>query len=113
MVHFFSNIFELLHIRSNKSTTFFNEYHPVVLLILQKIKSLSVQTQVDSIYYVELHFSTYLRSSRGSKVVFKTYIYFFCMARQPYMGLGLLISSRLHGHTHLRHTTVGRTPLDE
>jgi hypothetical protein len=29
------------------------------------------------------------------------------------MGLGLLVSSRFHGHTHLRHTTVGRTPLDE
>jgi hypothetical protein len=41
------------------------------------------------------------------------YIFFFCMARQPYMGLGLLVSSRFHGHTHLRHTTVGRTPLDE
>jgi hypothetical protein len=38
---------------------------------------------------------------------------FFSMARQPYMGLGLLVSSRFHGHTHLRHTTVGRTPLDE
>jgi hypothetical protein len=35
------------------------------------------------------------------------------MARQPYMGLGLLVSSRFHGHTHLRHTTVGRTHLDE
>jgi hypothetical protein len=39
--------------------------------------------------------------------------FFLCMARQPYMGLGLLVSSRFHGHTHLRHTTVGRTPLDE
>jgi hypothetical protein len=29
------------------------------------------------------------------------------------MGLGLLVSSRFHDHTHLRHTTVGRTPLDE
>jgi hypothetical protein len=29
------------------------------------------------------------------------------------MGLGLLVSSRFHGHTHLRHTTVGRTHLDE
>jgi hypothetical protein len=35
------------------------------------------------------------------------------MVRQPYMGLGLLVSSRFHGHTHFRHTTVGRTPLDE
>jgi hypothetical protein len=35
------------------------------------------------------------------------------MARQPYMGLGLLISSRLHYHTLFRHTTLGRTPLDE
>jgi hypothetical protein len=35
------------------------------------------------------------------------------MAQQPYIGLGLLVSSRFHGHTHLRHTTVGRTPLDE
>jgi hypothetical protein len=29
------------------------------------------------------------------------------------MGLGLLVSSRFHAHTHLRHTTLGRTPLDE
>jgi hypothetical protein len=29
------------------------------------------------------------------------------------MGLGLLVSSRFHDHTHLRHTTDGRTPLDE
>jgi hypothetical protein len=34
------------------------------------------------------------------------------MARQPYMGLGLLVSSRFHDHT-FRHTTLGRTPLDE
>jgi hypothetical protein len=38
---------------------------------------------------------------------------FFFMARQPYMCLGLLVSSRFHGHTHFRHTTLGRTPLDE
>jgi hypothetical protein len=43
----------------------------------------------------------------------RPYLFFFCMARQPYMGLGLLVSSRFHGHTNLRHTTVGRTPLDE
>jgi hypothetical protein len=29
------------------------------------------------------------------------------------MGLGLLVSSRFHGHTLLRHTTVGRTTLGE
>jgi hypothetical protein len=34
------------------------------------------------------------------------------MARQPYMGLGLLVPSRFHDHTHFRHTTLGRTPLD-
>jgi hypothetical protein len=35
------------------------------------------------------------------------------MAQQPLFGcLGLLIS-RFHGHTHFRHTTLGRTPLDE
>jgi hypothetical protein len=39
--------------------------------------------------------------------------FFFSMARQPYMGLGLLVSSWFQGHTHFRHTTVGRTPLDE
>jgi hypothetical protein len=37
---------------------------------------------------------------------------FFLMARQPYMGLGLLVSSRFHDHTD-RHTTLGKTPLDE
>jgi hypothetical protein len=25
---------------------------------------------------------------------------FFFLARQPYMGLGLLVSSKFHGHTH-------------
>jgi hypothetical protein len=39
--------------------------------------------------------------------------FFFPMARQPYMGLGLLVSSRLHDHTLFRHITLGRTPLDE
>jgi hypothetical protein len=39
--------------------------------------------------------------------------FFFPMARQPYMGLGLLVSSRFYDHTHLRHTTFGRTSLDE
>jgi hypothetical protein len=38
---------------------------------------------------------------------------FFSMARQPYMGLGLLVSSRFYDHTLFRHTTLGRTPLDE
>jgi hypothetical protein len=40
-------------------------------------------------------------------------MFFFPMARQPYMGLGLLVSSRFHDHTYLRHTTLGTTPLDE
>jgi hypothetical protein len=36
------------------------------------------------------------------------------MARQPLGGLGRLIFSlRLHDHTLFRHTTLGRTPLDE
>jgi hypothetical protein len=43
---------------------------------------------------------------------FRCVLWFF-MARQPCMGLGLLVSSRFHDHTHLRHITVGRTPLDE
>jgi hypothetical protein len=29
------------------------------------------------------------------------------------MGLGLLVSSRFHDHTLFRHSTLGRTPLDE
>jgi len=38
-----------------------------------EIKSLSVQTQLGSIYYTELHVSTYLRLSSRSQLVFKTY----------------------------------------
>jgi hypothetical protein len=34
-----------------------------------KIQSISVQTQLDSIYYIELHVSTYLRSSSGSQFI--------------------------------------------
>jgi hypothetical protein len=36
-----------------------------------KIKSLSAQTQLNSIYYTELHVSTYLRSSSCSQLVLK------------------------------------------
>jgi hypothetical protein len=37
---------------------------------------------------------------------------FFSMARQPLVGLGRL-SFRGFTITHFRHTTLGRTPLDE
>jgi hypothetical protein len=40
---------------------------------LTEIKSKSVHTQVNFIYYTELRVSTYLRSSSGSQFVFKTY----------------------------------------
>jgi hypothetical protein len=46
---------------------------PVVLLIVKNIKSVSVRTQLNYIYYTELHVSTYLRLSSGSQLVFKTY----------------------------------------
>jgi hypothetical protein len=42
---------------------FLKECGPVVLLIVHQIKSISVQTQLNSIYYIELYVSTYLRSS--------------------------------------------------
>jgi hypothetical protein len=37
------------------------------------IKSVSVQTQLHSIYYIEPHVSAYLRPSSGSQLVSKTY----------------------------------------
>ena len=45
-----------------------------MLLIVEKIKSVSVQTQLNSIYYIKLHVSTYLRSSSGSQLVFETHL---------------------------------------
>jgi hypothetical protein len=45
-------------------------------VINTEIKSISVQTQLNSIYYTELHVSTYFRSSSGSQLVFKTYIHY-------------------------------------
>jgi hypothetical protein len=39
----------------------FTERHTVVLLRVQNIKSISVQTQLNSIYYIELHVSAYFR----------------------------------------------------
>jgi hypothetical protein len=48
-----------------------------------------------------------------NKNVTHLFNYTLFMARQTYMGLGLLISSRFHDHTHFRHTTVGRTLMDE
>jgi hypothetical protein len=41
------------------------------------------------------------------------YFSFFFYRSTALYGLGLLVSSRFHDHTHLRHTTVGRTPLEE
>jgi hypothetical protein len=41
--------------------------------ISTKIRAVRVQTQLDSVYYIELHVSTYLRSSSGSQVVIKTH----------------------------------------
>jgi hypothetical protein len=55
------------------STFSFKHCHPVLLLTAQKIKSISVKTQLNSIYYIELHVSTYLRLSSGSQLVFKIY----------------------------------------
>jgi hypothetical protein len=60
-----------------------------------------------------LDFKYIIMNLNSSKGVSNSINIFFSMARQPYMGLGLLVSSRFHDHTHLRHTTVGRTPLDE
>jgi hypothetical protein len=40
-------------------------------------------------------------------------LFFFPMAQQPLFGCLGLLFSRFHDHTHLRHTTLGRTPLDK
>jgi hypothetical protein len=40
---------------------------------IQKIKPVSDQTQLKSIYFIELHVSTYFRPSSGSELVFKAY----------------------------------------
>jgi len=37
------------------------------------IKLMSVTTHLNSIYYTELHVSTYVRSTSGSQFVYKTY----------------------------------------
>jgi hypothetical protein len=42
-------------------------------LSYKRITSVCVQTKIDSIYYTELHVSTYFHSSSGSQLVFKTY----------------------------------------
>jgi hypothetical protein len=46
-------------------------------------------------------------SCKGIKT-YNLYLYiivlYFSTARQPYMGLGLLVSSRFHDHTQTHHT---------
>jgi hypothetical protein len=54
----------------NSLSSYFKECHPVVLFITE-IKSKSIQTQLNSIYYTKLHVSTYFRSSSGSQFVLK------------------------------------------
>jgi len=40
------------------------------VVISIKIKSVSVQTPLKTVYYIELHVSIYIRSSSGSRLVF-------------------------------------------
>jgi hypothetical protein len=40
---------------------------------ITKIMPISVEPQLNSIYFIELHVSTYFRSSSGSQFFFKTY----------------------------------------
>jgi hypothetical protein len=63
-----------------------------------KIKSVSVQTQLNSIYYIELHVSTYLRSSSGSQLVLKhaeeeIYIMEVCRTQLQLLKLLLFMTS--------------------
>jgi hypothetical protein len=66
-----------------KNLDMFKQISPGCVVNTTRIKSISVQTQLNSIYYIVLHVSTYLRSSSGSQLVFKTCsgsthnIYFF------------------------------------
>jgi hypothetical protein len=53
-----------------------------------------------------------LRKETNCETMEYIYIYFPPMARQPLGGLDRLICRRFT-ITHFRHTTLGRTPLDE
>ena len=56
--------------------------------------------------------ATYDAPCRGNRdPVFTEYMY-ISMARQPVVGQGFLIVEALQSHS-IRHTTLGRTPLDE
>jgi hypothetical protein len=45
----------------------------IMLDLSTKVRSISVQTQLNSICYIKLHVSTYFRSSSDSQLVLKTY----------------------------------------
>lgn len=57
-----------LHLNIIELESFFNVCHPVVLLSIT-ITTISVQTQLDSICYVELHVLIHLGLSSGSQLV--------------------------------------------
>jgi hypothetical protein len=78
-------------------------------------RSLCVASVVDKLALRKVP-STYFRfllsqSFHQCSILIHSYI-FFPMARQPLGGLGRLIF-RGFTITHIRHTTLGRTPLDE
>jgi hypothetical protein len=51
-----------------------------------KIKSISVQKQLNSMYYIELHVLTYLRSSSGSQLLFKHIeVLYSCNPYKPFL----------------------------
>jgi hypothetical protein len=60
---------------------------------------------------VNIYYSGLTCGGKLMQMTFKLF-FFFSMARQPLGGLGRLIF-RGFTITHFRHTTVGRTPLDE
>jgi hypothetical protein len=59
------------------------------------IKKIEIRRNVHSLCDVVVFEMLMFRLTFSQKIVL-----FFSMARQPYMGLGLLVSSRFHGHTH-------------
>jgi hypothetical protein len=52
-------------------------------------------------------------SLQGLKELLISFLFFFPYGSTALMGPRPPSCSRFHDHTHLRHTTIGRTPLDE
>jgi hypothetical protein len=77
--------------------------------IFEDIPDISVQAAT---YTTKIIIETLHLDAASQNMTYSFNYFFFPMTQQPLVGQGLLIIEASRSHS-FRHTTLGRTPLDE